>query len=197
MFTGIINHLGYFHGYSLGKKILSIEAPSLMDNLGIGESLAVNGVCLSLVKKEKHILSFDISEETYRQTNLGALRKKDMLNLELPVTLSTLLSGHIVTGHVDSTGKVLKILSSKNGKRFTFSFPDKIRPYLVPKGSVCINGVSLTIAAIHSLSFNVEIIPITLQNSNLGVLQRGAAVNIESDIFGKYVYNWQLKHREE
>jgi len=195
MFTGIINHLGYFKEFSLGRRILSIEAPTITPKLEIGESLAINGVCLSLIKKNKNILSFDISEETIRLTNLGSLRKKDMLNLELPVTLSTPLSGHLVTGHVDTTGKILKIVPSGKGKRFTFSFPEKLRPYLIPKGSVCINGISLTIAAIFSLSFDVEVIPITLENSNLGVLRRGDTVNIESDIIGKYVYNWQVKER--
>ncbi len=195
MFTGIINHLGYFKEYSLGKKVLSIEALTIAPKLETGESLAINGVCLSLIKKEKTILSFNISEETYRHTNLGSLRIKDMLNLELPVTLSTPLSGHLVTGHVDTTGKILKIVSSGKGKRFTFSFPEKLRPFLVPKGSVCINGISLTIADISTLSFDIEIIPITLINSNFGVLKRGSSVNIESDIIGKYVYNWQVKKR--
>ncbi len=195
MFTGIIIHLGYFKEYSLGKKVLSIEAPTIAPKLETGESLAINGVCLSLIKKEKTTLSFNISEETYRHTNLGSLRIKDMLNLELPVTLSTLLSGHLVTGHVDTTGKILKIVSSGKGKRFTFSFPEKLRPFLVPKGSVCINGISLTIADISTLSFDIELIPITLINSNFGVLKRGSSVNIESDIIGKYVYNWQVKKR--
>ena len=195
MFTGIINHLGYFKEYSLGKKVLSIEAPTIAPKLETGESLAINGVCLSLIKKEKSTLFFDISEETYRFTNLGSLRIKDILNLELPVTLSTPLSGHLVTGHVDTTGKILKIVSSGKGKRFTFSFPEKLRPYFVPKGSVCINGISLTIADISALSFDVELIPITLKNSNLGVLKRGNTVNIESDIIGKYVYNWELRRR--
>ncbi len=195
MFTGIINHLGHFKEYSLGKKVLSIDAPTIAPKLETGESLAINGVCLSLIKKEKSILSFNISGETYRQTNLGSLRIRDMLNLELPVTLSTPLSGHLVTGHVDTTGKILKIVSSGKGKRFTFSFPEKLRPYFVPKGSVCINGISLTIADISRLSFDVELIPITLKNSNLGVLKRGSTVNIESDIIGKYVYNWQVRKR--
>ncbi len=195
MFTGIIIHLGYFKEYSLGKKVLSIEAPTIAPKLETGESLAINGFCLSLIKKEKTILSFNISEETYRHTNLGSLRIKDMLNLELPVTLSTPLSGHLVTGHVDTTGKILKIVSSANGKRFTFSFPEKLRPFLVPKGSVCINGISLTITDISTLSFDIELIPITLKNSNFGVLKRGSSVNIESDIIGKYVYNWNVKKR--
>jgi riboflavin synthase len=195
MFTGIINHLGYFKEYSLGKRVLSIEAPTITPKLEIGESLAINGVCLSLIKKDKTVLSFNISEETYRHTNLGSLRKKDMLNLELPVTLSTPLSGHLVTGHVDTTGKILKIVPSGKGKRFTFSFPEKLRPYFVPKGSVCINGISLTITTIYSLSFDVELIPITLENSNFGVLKRGDMVNIESDIIGKYVYNWNVKEK--
>lgn len=195
MFTGIIKHLGSFKEYGLGKTVITIEAPEVAPKLELGESLAVNGVCLSLVRKDKTALSFSISEETYRFTNLGTLRKRDRLNLELPVSLSTPLSGHLVTGHIDTTGKILKIIRSGKGKRITFSFPEKIRPYLVPKGSVCLNGVSLTIAGLSSLSFDVEIIPITLESTNLGVLKKGDIVNIESDIIGKYVYNWQVKKR--
>jgi riboflavin synthase len=103
----------------------------------------------------------------------------------------------LVTGHIDTTGKILKIVRSGQGKRFTFSFPETLRPYLVPKGSVSINGISLTIAALFSLSFDVEVIPITLENSNLRVLRTGDTVNIESDIIGKYVYNWRVKEKKK
>lgn len=190
MFTGIINHLGLFKGYRQGKKEIVIEAPTLPPEIEIGESLAVNGVCLSLTKKERHTLFFDLSQETLKKTNLGSLRPGIRLNLELPLTPSSLLSGHLVTGHIDSQGKVLKIIEKKPGKRMNISFPPELRSYLIPKGSIAVNGVSLTIASHGLSSFEVELIPITLKNSNLGELKRGDGVNLECDIIGKYVYNW-------
>lgn len=190
MFTGIINHLGLFKGYRQGKKEIIIESPTLSSEIEIGESLAVNGVCLSLTKKEKHTLFFDLSQETLKKTNLGSLRPGIRLNLEPPLTPSSLLSGHLVTGHIDSRGKVLKIIEKKPGKRINISFPPELRNYLIPKGSIAANGVSLTIASLGLSSFEVELIPITLKNSNLGELKRGDEVNLECDIIGKYVYNW-------
>jgi len=197
MFTGIINHSGLFKGYRLGKKEMAIDAPSLASRLNIGESLAVNGVCLSLIKKEKSTLFFNLSQETLNRTNLGSLRQEERLNLELSLTLSSPLSGHLVTGHIDATGKILKIIKKRDGERITFSFPSELRPYFVIKGSVAVNGVSLTIAHLGPSSFDVELIPITLKISNLGNLIRGNMVNIECDIIGKYVYNWINKDRQQ
>lgn len=190
MFTGIINHTGLFRGYRQGKQEIVIEASTLSQQIEIGESLAVNGVCLSLIKKEKKSLFFNISQETIKKTNLGSLQHGEKLNLELPLTLSSPLSGHIVTGHVDFKGKVLKVTAKKNGKRITISFSSELRPYFIPEGSVALNGVSLTIAALSASSFEAELIPITLKKSNLGNLKSGDTVNIEYDMIGKYVYNW-------
>jgi riboflavin synthase len=193
MFTGIITHIGIFREFRMGKQELAIEAPELATRLGIGDSLAVNGVCLSLTKKEKSILSFDLSRETLDRTSLGSLRRGDRLNLELSLTLSTPLSGHLVTGHIDSTGKVMTLLKRGKGKRMTVSFPPDLRSFMIPKGSVAVDGVSLTIASLKPSSFEVELIPITIGNSNLGHLKPGKTVNIECDIIGKYVYNWISK----
>jgi len=190
MFTGIINHLGQFKGYRQGKKEMIIEAPTLSSRVEIGESLAVNGVCLTLTKKEKHSLFFNLSQETRQRTNLNSLQPGKVLNLEIPLTPSSLLSGHLVTGHIDSRGKVLKILEKTPGKRIIISYPPQLKKYFIPKGSVAINGVSLTIAVLASSSLEVELIPATLKNSNLGELRRGDEINIECDIIGKYVYNW-------
>jgi riboflavin synthase len=193
MFTGIITHIGTFREFRMGKQELAIEAPELAARLGIGDSLAVNGVCLSLTKKEKSILSFDLSRETLDRTSLGSLRRGDRLNLELSLTLSTPLSGHLVTGHIDSTGKVMTLQKRGKGKRMTVSFPPDLRSFMIPKGSVAVDGVSLTIASLKPSSFEVELIPITIGNSNLGHLKPGKTVNIECDIIGKYVYNWISK----
>ncbi len=196
MFTGIIHHIGLFKEYRLGKQEMALEAPELFARLERGESLAVNGVCLSLVRKEKNALFFDLSKETLSRTNLGSLRRGDKLNLELSLTLSSPLSGHLVTGHVDSTGKVLSICKRDFGKRMSISFPGDLKPYFIPKGSVAVNGVSLTIAELKSSSLEVELIPITLDQSNLGHLKPGDKVNIECDIIGKYVYNWISKEKD-
>ena len=194
MFTGIINHTGIFKGFRSGKMEMSLEAPSLAESLELGESLAVNGVCLSLIKKVKGTLTFNLSEETLKTTSLGRLHYGEKLNLELPLTLSNPLSGHLVTGHVDGTGKVLKIIEKGKGKRLAISLSPEFKDFLVIKGSVAVNGVSLTVMGIGPSLFEVELIPITLSSSNLGDLRRGSEVNIECDMIGKYVYNWLLKH---
>jgi riboflavin synthase len=196
MFTGIISHIGIFKEYRIGKQEMAVEMPELASHLEIGESLAVNGVCLSLTRKEKNLLFFDLSKETLSRTNLGSLRRGNLLNLELSLSLSSPLSGHLVTGHVDSTGKVLSIQKSGKGKRMTISFPVDLNHYLINKGSVAIDGVSLTIAKLDSSTFEVELIPLTLKNTNLGVLKVGNTVNIECDIIGKYVYNWLSKIKQ-
>jgi riboflavin synthase len=195
MFTGIINHTGLFKGYRSGKQEITIEAPSIISQIEIGESLAVNGVCLSLIKKENKALFFNLSQETIQKTNLGSLKQGEMLNLEQPLTLSSPLSGHLIAGHVDARGKVLLISQKRPGKRLKISFPPELRPYFIPEGSVALNGVSLTIARLNPSSFDVELIPITLENSNLGNLKAGDAVNVECDMIGKYVYNWISKDR--
>lgn len=193
MFTGIIRNTGEFKGYRKGKQELVVEVPSSLSHLEPGESMAVNGVCLSLLRKEKDNFIFNLSAQTVRLTNLGRLRKPSQLNLETPLSPSSFLSGHLVSGHIDATGKVLKIIKKNQGKRIAFSFPPTLSPYFIPRGSVAINGISLTVAELNSSSLEVEIIPITLKNTNLGDLKRGDEVNIECDIIGKYVYNYLNK----
>ncbi len=195
MFTGIIHHLGRFKGYRRGKQEIAIDMPSGLSRLEIGESIAINGACLSLINKEKSSFFFSLSQETLQKTTLGALRPGERLNLELPLTLSAPLSGHLLTGHVDSQGKVLKIMSKDKGKRLTVSYPPDLRPYFIPQGSVALNGVSLTIADLGPSSIEVELIPMTLEKSNLKDLKRGDSVNIECDMIGKYVYNWVSKEK--
>ena len=193
MFTGIITHQGIFKGFRHGRQELLIDAPEAAAKLRPGDSLAVNGACLSLVAADKDGLRFDLTQETLDRTNLGGLRAGDRVNLELPLTMASPLSGHMVTGHVDALGKVLRIMERRPGKRMVVSFPPGLRMFLVLKGSVAINGVSLTIAAVGPASLEVELIPLTLEGTNLGRLRAGAAVNLECDIIGKYVYNWLVE----
>jgi riboflavin synthase len=190
MFTGIIVSTGLFKGYRRGRHEMQLEAADLAPKLEPGASLAVNGVCLSLVSKDKEALAFDLSQETLGRTNLGALRPGARLNLELPLTLGSLVSGHLVSGHIDAVGKVVRLVEKRPGKRLLISFPSGLRPYFVPKGSVAVNGVSLTIAALEGARLETELIPLTLKGTNLGDLRGGDPVNIECDMVGKYAYNW-------
>jgi riboflavin synthase len=190
MFTGIISHQGIFKGYRKGKEEIAVEAPPRFLPPGAGESLALDGVCLSLTGSEGRLIYFNLSQETIRKTTLGSLRIGQKLNLELPLTLQSLLSGHLLTGHIDGKGKVLRVSARTPGRRVTVSFPSELRSYLIPKGSVALNGVSLTVAELRPSSFDIELIPVTIDKSNLKSLRRGQEVNLECDILGKYVYNW-------
>jgi len=190
MFTGIIVSTGLFKGYRRGRHEMQLEAADLAPKLEPGASLAVNGVCLSLVSKDKGGLVFDLSQETLGRTNLGALRPGARLNLELPLTFSSLVSGHLVSGHIDAVGKVVRLAERRPGKRLLISFPSGLRPYFIPKGSVAVNGVSLTIAALGAATLEAELIPLTLKGTNLGGLRSGDPVNLECDMVGKYAYNW-------
>lgn len=193
MFTGIIQHQGRLVGYGRGRQELTLESAALADRLNAGDSLAVNGVCLTLTAKDQAHLVFNLSQETIARTTLGGLRAGSLLNLELPLTLASPLSGHLVTGHVDYMGKAIRIVDRRPGKRISVSLPPSARPLVVSKGSVAVDGVSLTVAAVGSSSFDVELIPLTLRETTLGRMRPGEAVNVECDILGKYVYNWLSK----
>jgi riboflavin synthase len=196
MFTGIIHHQGFFKGYRSSRKELAVEVEPSFPALEIGESIAVDGVCLSLLRREANTLFFNLSRETLAKTGLGSLRGEERLNLEVPLTLQTPISGHMVSGHVDGLGRVLRAAEKPPGRRLTISFPRQLRPYFVPKGSVAVNGVSLTVAEVRPTSFDVELIPLTVAKSNLKDLKPGRAVNLECDIIGKYVYNWLSRRKD-
>lgn len=195
MFTGIISHRGLFGGLRSDRRQAVVEAPSLAGKLEEGQSLAVNGICLSLIEGKGPSLRFDVSRETLERTTLGRLKAGERVNLELPLTLATPLGGHLVSGHVDAVGQVLRALPRPPGRRLIVSFPPEVRPYLAPKGSIAVDGVSLTIASLGPSSFEVELIPLTLEGTNLGRLRPGAPVNLECDILAKYVYNYLSQGR--
>ena len=190
MFTGIISRQGRFRGYRKGRSEMAVEATGLADKLARGDSVAVNGVCLTLAGMDREVLRFDLSRETLAKSTLGSLKPGGLLNLELPLTLATPLSGHLVSGHVDGVGTVVRASSRPPGRRLSISFPASLRPFLVPKGSVAVDGISLTVASLGPSSFEVELIPMTLEATNMGALRAGARVNLECDLVGKYVYNW-------
>ena len=194
MFTGLITHLGHFKEYRKSRSEVIIEVPEeLALRLESGQSLAVDGACLTLVRKEKNRLAFNLTKETLEKTTLGELRPGQRLNLELPLTMEKLLGGHLVTGHVDGKGQVVAIKTRPPGKRLKIRLPLDLRKFLVEKGSVAVNGVSLTVAGLGPDNFEVELIPTTLNETNLGLLRAGDWVNLECDIIGKYVYNFISK----
>ena len=195
MFTGIVSHQGVFRGYRKGRAELAVEAPGLAARIAAGGSVAVDGVCLSLASTKGDELRFDLSRETLAKTTLGGLRPGARLNLELPLTLAAPVGGHLVSGHVDGVGQVLRVSARASGKRLAVSFPAALRPYVVPKGSVAVSGVSLTIASLGASSFEAELVPLTVAGTNLGALRAGARVNLECDMVGKYVYNWLSRGR--
>ncbi|HDT12957.1 MAG TPA: riboflavin synthase [Candidatus Aminicenantes bacterium] len=190
MFTGLILGQGRFLGFRRGRSEMAVEAPGIAAKVARGDSVAVNGVCLTVTGADRGVLGFDLSRETLAKTTLGALGPGDRLNLELPLTLAAPLGGHLVSGHVDGVGRVTRTSARPPGKRLAISIPAALRPFLVAKGSVAVDGVSLTVAKLGPASFEVELVPATLAATNLGSLRGGARVNIECDMIGKYVYNW-------
>ncbi len=190
MFTGLVEALGYVEDLArdgAGRR-LAVRAPAeLAAELGAGESVAVSGVCLTVVAVEPARLAFDLAEETLRVTTLGALRPQEPVNLERPLRLGARLGGHLVLGHVDGVGRVTAVAPEGAGRRLTIEVPPALRPLLIPKGSVAMDGVSLTIADLGEMEFTVALIPHTLAVTTLGVRQLGARVNLETDVLGKYV----------
>lgn len=195
MFTGIVNHSGRFVGLRRGKQEIGIEAPGLAEKVSTGDSVAVDGVCLTVIGRERSTMFFNLSRETLAKTTLAGLKPRAAVNLELPLTPTTLLGGHLVSGHVDFKGRVLKVIARKTGKTMAVSFPGKFRGLFVPKGSAAVNGVSLTIASLRPSFFEVELVPATLRATNLAALRAGDPVNVECDMIGKYVYNALLKEK--
>lgn len=186
MFTGIIEALGEVKSVCPSRtgKIITISLPFAWDDLVIGQSICVNGACLTLERTEKEKGTFFLSRVTLNTTNLGHLKSSDKVNLERPLRLNQGLGGHILTGHIDIMSKILSI----HGQDIKFSLPAQIAPFLVQKGSVAIDGISLTIASIEKDHYWVNIIPHTWENTNLSYRHDGDMVNVESDIIAKHVF---------
>ncbi|MDD8021365.1 MAG: riboflavin synthase [Acidobacteriota bacterium] len=196
MFTGLIRYQGKFREFRKNQTEIMLEVPEeLAAKLDIGQSLAIDGICLTVIRKEKNRLSFNLLKETLATTNLKSYRPGKRINLELPLKLDDLAGGHLVTGHIDGTGQVLEVKNRPPGKRLKIRISGEIRKYLVEKGSIAINGVSLTVAVLGPDWLEVELIPASLQATNLDELRPGDRVNLEDDIIGKYVYNFISKKK--
>ena len=188
MFTGIIEELGIVKAVSRKGRLisLSIQADKAISDTKIGDSIAVNGVCLTVVKIEDKVLSFDLLEETARLTNLGKLKSNEKVNLERSLKIGDRLSGHFVTGHIDCPGAIREKTYVSGNLCVGISIPAEFLKFIVPKGSVAVDGISLTVVSKHSNVFTVYIIPHTLQNTTLSFKGPSAQVNIETDILAKY-----------
>ncbi len=189
MFTGIVEEIGnvrkIVHG-SLSIK-LSINCSKILEDVKIGDSIAVNGICLTVVEMSSSWFTVDVMPETMRMTSLGRLNVSDKVNLERALKLSDRLGGHIVSGHIDGTGIIKNIVEEDNAIWITVEASESILKYIIYKGSVSLDGTSLTVAHIDECCFKVSLIPHTAGNTILGYLKAGDQINIECDIIGKYV----------
>lgn len=198
MFTGIIRELGRVKSIEkIGDTYrLEIESKSISKDINIGDSAAVNGVCLTLVKKNRDILSFDCVKETIRKTTLDGLKNNDSVNLEGSLRVGDSLGGHFVLGHIDCMGKVRSVGKRGEDASIGIEIPDEFRRLVVEKGSIAIDGISLTVGEAKDNNFKVYIIPHTLKVTTLGSKKRGDRVNIEFDVIGKYVINLEGLNRK-
>ena len=189
MFTGIIEESGKIA--SLEKRgdgaLLKIAAYLVVEDAAEGDSIAVNGVCLTAININKNGFSADVSNETLKRSTLGGLAVGTRVNLERAVTPNTRLGGHIVQGHVDASGTFLGAAQDGDFWTVKIGFPSDIGQYLVYKGSISVEGISLTIANLHADSFEIAVIPKTWELTNLSTLKNGDAVNLEVDVIAKYV----------
>ena len=190
MFTGIIETIGTIARIerSGGDMRLHVDAGSLgLDDVEIGDSISVSGVCLTAIEIDGSVFAVDVSVETLARTTLGALRPSDPVNLEKAMRLSDRLGGHLVAGHIDGVGRVVSIEPDARSQRWLFEVPPALARYLAPKGSICIDGVSLTVNEVDGARFGVNLIPHTIDVTTFKARRAGDAVNIEVDLLARYV----------
>lgn len=199
MFTGLIIEMGEIISVKnrSGGVVLSLESNEIASTANIGDSISVNGVCLTVVNRNNNELSFDLSEETLRSTNLGSLKKGDKINLEPSLRPDSKIGGHFVTGHVDAVGRIRSKLTIGDMLKFEIEAPANIIHFLVEKGSAAVDGISLTVVDILKDSFTLVIIPHTAKLTTLGFKGPGDTVNIEVDILGKYVARFLNRQRDK
>lgn len=189
MFTGLVQEMGTVvstRPTDQGVRLV-IEAPDSAKELAVGDSICTHGVCLTCVEREQNRFSADVSAETLRRTNLGSLKTGSHVNLELALRIGDRLGGHLVTGHIDGVGRLLSIVEEGDSRLYTFEAPAEVMRFVVAKGSIAVDGVSLTVAGMQENAFRVALIPHTLRVTTLGKLRPGDLVNLEADLIGKYV----------
>ena len=184
MFTGLVAGKGVVRGLAHGR--VEVETP-LAAELGQGDSIAVNGVCLTAVERGNGSFAAEVMPETLRRTSLAPLEIGDEVNLELPLRVGDRLGGHMVQGHVDGTGSVASVTEEGNSRVVRIEAAEALLRYVVEKGSIAVDGVSLTVSAVDDLAFEVSLIPETLERTTLGAAVAGRTVNLEVDVLAKYV----------
>lgn len=189
MFTGIIEEMGVVKGVSKTRQgsSVSILAKIVLEGLKIGDSVTVNGACLTVVGFDRTEMTADLSPETAKVTTLGSLKPGDPVNLERAMRLGDRLGGHLVTGHVDAIGTIRARAQDADALQLMIEAPREVLRYCVPKGSITVEGISLTLNEVTDRGFRVTIIPHTAKVTTLGIKQAGDAVNLEADLVGKYV----------
>lgn len=197
MFTGLVEALGAVCQVvpdGAGRHLV-LAAPTLAAELAVGESIAVNGCCLTVVERDRESCRFQVGPETLRRTNLGELAPGDRVNLERALQLTDRLGGHLVQGHIDGVGHVELRFPQGEWETVWFRCPPELTAQMVSKGSVAVDGVSLTLVDVEPERFSVALIPHTLTNTTLGFKEQGAAVNLETDLLAKYVWKFlQIAH---
>ncbi|BAZ97604.1 MULTISPECIES: riboflavin synthase [Dehalococcoides] len=185
MFTGIVEELGFLKARN--PAYLHIGAKLVLESLKVGDSIAVNGVCLTVTSFDSSSFHADIMPETLRLSNLGKLSSNSPLNLERALTLNSRMGGHLVQGHVDGTARLISSVPDGSARLLTFETDQDLTRYMVHKGFVAVNGVSLTITDLQAKRFSISLVNLSGKSTNLGLLKPGDTVNIETDIIGKYV----------
>ena len=190
MFSGIIESQGLIREFAHGQEstTMVVETEKKFSNLEDGESIAVNGVCLTVVEFDGATFKMDLGTETLSKTSFKNSKAGDRVNLERSLTPSSKISGHFVSGHVDQVGEVLNIEEKPGEVLFQFSHPESLSPFIMEKGSIALDGISLTVFNCKDNRFNVSIIPFTWEHTNLSTRKIGDLINIECDMIGKYVY---------
>jgi len=199
MFTGIIEEIGTLKELSVGNGfgVMEIKCSRVLEDARIGDSIATNGVCLTIRDKGSDSFKAEVMGETLAKSNLGSLKVGDKLNLERALRLSDRLGGHIVSGHIDGVGTIVSIKEERDGTWFTISAPKDVLKYIIYKGSIGIDGISLTVASVSEEVFKVSVIPHTLENTILIDKQINSKVNLECDLVGKYLEKFINTKNEE
>lgn len=199
IFTGIIEELGVVKSIAINgaSGCITIKAKKVLEGTQLGDSIAVNGTCLTVTSINSDGFSADVMAETVKRTSLSQVGKGDLVNLERAMILNGRFGGHIVSGHIDGTGTITKYTKAENAIWVTIKAPDEILDLIVEKGSICIDGISLTVATVSDQDFQVSIIPHTAKETTLIHKKVGSLVNLENDIVGKYIKKLMENNQEE
>lgn len=199
IFTGIIEELGVVKSIAINgaSGCITIKAKKVLEGTQLGDSIAVNGTCPTVTSINSDGFSADVMAETVKRTSLSQVGKGDLVNLERAMILNGRFGGHIVSGHIDGTGTITKYTKEENAIWVTIKAPDEILDLIVEKGSICIDGISLTVATVSDQDFQVSIIPHTAKETTLIHKKVGSLVNLENDIVGKYIKKLMENNQEE